>query len=114
MSEMPNRTRDVVSRPVAYEFSCLPDDHPGRHYFTLRVERRGPDSWAVVRPSGFILFQDGAWDYEVQPSSRTASWLAGCRFTYGEAVVRAEEWAAKLAVNGHTVEDALTEEGWHA
>lgn len=103
----------VYQQPVAYEFSCLPDTHPGRWHFTIRVERRGPGAWAVVRPSGFVLSREGTWDFEPQPSSRTDEWIAANRFRYHEAFLLAEQWAPKLTVMGHTVEDALAPDGWH-
>lgn len=103
----------VYSGPVAYEFSCLPEDHPGRREFTIRIERRAPDSWAVIRPSGFVLANDGTWDYEPQPSSRTEKWLAANRFGFEQASRLATVWAPKLTVMGKTVEDALEPGGWH-
>jgi len=108
MSKLP-----VHSRPVAYDFSCLPDDHPGRHHFTIRIEYRGKHGWAVVNPSGYVLDRFGRWDFEPQNSSRTDEWLSDNRWTFVEAVERAEYWAPLLHVAGKTVEDALAPGGWH-
>jgi hypothetical protein len=103
----------VHSAVVAYEYSCLPEDHPGRRHFTIRIERRGPHAWAVIRPDGYVLADDGVWDYEPQNSNRSEDWLEHNRFPHFRAAELAARWAPKLTVMGKTVEDALAPGGWH-
>lgn len=83
---------------VAYEVSCLPDDHPERHNFTLRVVRRGGDRWAVVNRMDYCLSSAGKWDYEPLPSSRTDEWKADHRFARSDAVALAEQAAPHLTI----------------
>src|SRR5690606_407223 len=65
MSDVPEPT----VRVTRYEVSCLPQDNINAHHFTITVEWRGDDRWAVLH-HGFCLGADGEWDYEPRPSSR--------------------------------------------
>lgn len=97
-------------RPTRYEVSCLPADDINAHCFTVGVEWRGGDRWAVTRYSQ-CLGRDGAWSYESIPSERRDDWLAGHRFSLDEALILAKEHAPKVRVNGWTVAQALAVTG---
>ncbi len=49
----------------------------------MRVERRAAGVWAITR-DGLTLNRNGQYEYEPQPSSRSAAYLARCRFTWAE------------------------------
>ncbi|MFE7462321.1 hypothetical protein ACWFMI_24965 [Nocardiopsis terrae] len=99
----------VRIEPTTYRVSCLPTDHPGAHHFTVCVEWRGGDLWAITR-HGLCLSSAGDWEYETRPSERTDEWLADHRFSYPEAMRRARKIAPTLTVMGRTVTDVLAQE----
>ena len=61
-------------------------------YIERRQQSDGPEKWAVTR-HGFCLNRDGEWESEDLPSSRTAAFLARCRFSL--------EYAIRLARRAH-------------
>lgn len=88
-----------------YEVSVLPEDDINRSVFTVNVEFRGTDRWAVVR-HGWCLDSNGGWDYELRPSEREDDWLESHRFDLDTALRLAREAAPGLIVNGHTAVEA--------
>jgi hypothetical protein len=62
-------------------------EHP-MHW--VEVQWRGGDRWAVVC-AGEVLGQNGAFEYEPFPSSRTEHWTATHRFSISGALARARE-----------------------
>ncbi|MFE9845813.1 hypothetical protein [Streptomyces goshikiensis] len=102
MSEQPEPT----VRPTRYVVSCLPETNDNAPHFSLNVEYRGRDLWAVVR-HGSCLNSAGRWSYESIPSEREDEWLAEHRFELDTALKIAREAAPTLTVNGYTVADAL-------
>jgi hypothetical protein len=98
---------DPVVQVTGYTVTCLPeDDVAWGGTFTIRVERRGPDRWAVCR-LGRCLSTAGNWDYESIPSEREDKWKAEHRFDLKTALRLAKEQAPLITVNGFTVADAL-------
>lgn len=93
-------------RVTRYEVSCVPPDNIDAPHFTVAVEYRGRDLWAVVR-MGECLGTDGEWDFEPRPSSREDDWLDTHRFDLDTALRLAKEVAPELTVNGFTVADVL-------
>ncbi|GAA4225990.1 hypothetical protein GCM10022254_09400 [Actinomadura meridiana] len=102
MTETPKPT----VRTTRYEVSCLPPDNIDAFHFTITVEWRGGDLWAVLR-YGECLGTDGKWDYEPRPSNREDDWLDAHRFDLDTALKLAQEEAPKITVNGQTVADVL-------
>lgn len=100
----------VHTEPTRYEVSCFPLGHPERRNFTITVEWRSKNCWAVKRDS-YCLGADGTWGYELQPSSRTDEWREAHRFRLGEALRLAAEQAPLITVNGFTVEGVIA---WRA
>jgi len=101
-SEIPEPTVEVTR----YAVSCLPKDHPDSFHFTLRVEYRGRDRWAVT--DGFAcLSTDSEWDYEPSSSNRDDNWIKTHRFDLDTALRLAKEQAPKLTVNGLSIADVL-------
>ncbi|WP_435108130.1 hypothetical protein [Nocardiopsis synnemataformans] len=98
----------VRVEPITYWVSAVPETHPDASHFTLAVEYRGHDLWAVTRHAE-CLSRSGEWEYETRPSERTPGWLADHRFPYPEAMRRAREIAPHLTVMGRTVTDVLKE-----
>lgn len=105
MAETPTPTPHV--RATRYEVSCLPDGHDDLGHFSITVEYRGRDRWAVLQRGRWCLSNTGEWDYEPTPSDRTGEWLAAHRFDRDTALRLAREQAPLIRVNGHTVADAL-------
>jgi hypothetical protein len=60
----------------------------------LRVERRGPDAWAV-REMASVVNRDGEREHEPMPSSRDEAFIARTRFGLAEALR-----VARARVNG--------------
>lgn len=88
---------------TTYTVCGLPEDNVDASIWTIRIERRGPDSWAACCLSR-CLSSRGKWDYEPNPSSRTKAWLARHRFTLEQATELAIEAYPKLVFNGWRVE----------
>ncbi|MFI8535398.1 hypothetical protein ACIGMX_34775 [Streptomyces aquilus] len=84
-----------------YEVSLFPQDHDARRHFTITIEWRGPDSWAVL-DGPYCLGRDGEWEYEPLPSSRDDEWRAAHRFDLATAQELAKKAAPYLVVNGRT------------
>jgi hypothetical protein len=109
VDQAPSSAPDVFEdRPFVQitklDVSCFSLDDEEHGHFSVTVEYRGRDLWAVMR-HGECLNADGGWDYEMRPSSREDEWLATHRFPMNEAIRRAREIAPTLTVNGWTVED---------
>ena len=88
--------------------SVLPLDHVEHGHFSITVEWRGSDRWAVTRFRE-CLDIDGVWDFEPSPLNRADDWLETHRFTMDEALELAKREAPHLTVNGFTVADVLGE-----
>jgi hypothetical protein len=58
----------------------------------LRVERRGPEAWAV-REGASVVNRDGEREHEPMPSSRDEAFIARTRFGLAEALRVARERA---------------------
>jgi hypothetical protein len=93
-------------RPTRYTVNCVPEDDINASGFTITVEYRGPDTWAVCRHRQ-CLAADGTWDYEPRPSERGDGWLARYRHDLDTALKLARAAAPLVTVNGWTVADAL-------
>jgi hypothetical protein len=104
---MPEITKAVV-HPTRFDVSCLPLDDINASGFTITVEYRGRDKWAVLRSGRMCLSSAGEWDWESIPSERTDEWLATHRFDLETAKRLAINAAPKMVCNGWTVADALT------
>ncbi len=87
-----------------YEVSLFEQEHDARRHFTITIEWRGPDSWAVL-DGPYCLGCDGAWEYEPQPSNRDDAWIASHRFDLETAKELARKAAPFLIVNGRTALD---------
>jgi hypothetical protein len=89
-----------------YTVSCIPDHgSPNRELWSLLVEYRGNDRWAV-RYNGLWLGRDGMWGDEFV---RQDEWSH--RFTEKEALRLAVEWAPRVRTNGKTAPEVLA---WEA
>ena len=97
---------NVEVRVTQYDVSCFPADHPSAYIFTITVEWRGNDLWAVTDRFQ-CLDVDGNWDYEPSPSSRDDDWKARHRFPLETALALAQQHAPLIVVNGWTVTEVL-------
>jgi hypothetical protein len=84
-----------------YEVSLFPEGDINRPVFTINVEDRGHDRWAVVRHRQ-CLNAEGEWSWESIPSEREDEWLATHRFDLDTAQQLAKQAAPHLTVNGLT------------
>lgn len=98
---------EVNVQPTEYLVSCLPLDDITAHVFTIKVQWRASDRWAVLLRGTWALGIDGEWDYEPIPSERTDEWKAAHRFDLDTALRLAKEAAPDLTCNRWTVADAL-------
>ncbi|MFI7608754.1 hypothetical protein ACIBTV_27090 [Micromonospora sp. NPDC049366] len=99
----------VQTRVTRYEVCGLPGDDSNSRHFTIVVEYRGEERWAVTH-GRMCLGVDGTWDFESQPSERVDEWLDTHRFDLETALRLAAEQAPLLTVNGHTIADVLAAE----
>jgi hypothetical protein len=90
-----------------YEVSLLPPGDINRRYFTLYVEARGDDSWAVTNGFRECLDATGEWSHESLPSGRADEWLATHRFDLSAALRLAKKHAPLMTINGITAVEAL-------
>jgi hypothetical protein len=99
---------DVTVEPSRYEVTAYPFFNDDRYHFSITVERRSADRWAVLDRMG-RCWSEGAqkWEHELYPSSRTDEWKAGFRYPLNEALDIARRLAPGLTVNGFTVQDAI-------
>ncbi|RAJ70229.1 hypothetical protein K378_01394 [Streptomyces sp. Amel2xB2] len=95
-------------QPTRYEVSCVPEGIDRAH-FSIHVEYRGRDLWAVTRHRE-CLAADGTWSWESIPSEREDEWLARHRFDLDTALELAKQVAPLLTVNGFTVTEAIAME----
>lgn len=98
----------AIVQPTRYEVSIFPETSEHRRHFTITVEWRGDDRWAVLN-SPYCLGTDGVWQYEPRPSSREDEWLATHRFTLDTALDMAKRAAPDVTVNGYRAADIAKE-----
>ncbi|MBY8341985.1 hypothetical protein LXH13_06280 [Streptomyces spinosirectus] len=101
MTEQP----EPIVQITRYEVSVLPENDINRSVFTIYVENRGDDRWAVVRRRE-CMNAKGEWSYELRPSERDDEWLADHRFNRVTALELAKWAAPRIVANGHTAVDA--------
>jgi hypothetical protein len=87
-----------------YEVSIFPADARPRRHFTITIEWRGDNRWAVL-DGHYCLGSDGQWEYEPLPSNRDDAWTASHRFDLETAQELARKAAPFLIVNGRTALD---------
>ena len=109
-------------RVTRYEVSCLPESGPDADLFTLVVEYRGNDRWAVtLRGASYDADGNRSWgppgDKEPETPQEIAEdnrlrdeWLAAHRFDEKTALDLAARLAPALHYRGYTVADALAQE----
>lgn len=89
-----------------YSICALPLDNIDAFHFTITVEWRGEDRWAVCH-AGSCATKGGVWSHERQPSSRTDRWKKSHRFDRETALALAEKLAPKITLMGMTAQDVL-------
>ncbi len=108
-------------RATRYEVSCLPPDYPDADMFTLTVEWRGGDLWAVKRGTASYDAEGNrswgfVWENDREPVTGAEfasyeqghdAWMAAHRFDLGTALDVAKKAAPGVVVNGWTVERVL-------
>ncbi|MDX3637800.1 hypothetical protein PV728_48030 [Streptomyces europaeiscabiei] len=97
-------TPEPYVQATRYEVSLFPEGAEPRRHFTITVEWRGSQSWAVL-DGPYCLGKDGGWEYEPLPSNRDDEWLAAHRFDLDTAQQLAKQAAPHLVVNGRTALD---------
>lgn len=99
----------VAVEPVTYEVTAYPFHDIDRDMFTIRVERRGQDSWAVLRRGACWNRRTKQFEYEPLPSSRTDAYKRTHRFPLNQALAIAREQAPLMVTNGWTVAAAIAD-----
>ena len=102
---MTNQPEPTV-QATRYEVSLLPEGDVNRLLYTINVEYRGGDRWAVARGRQ-CMNAAGVWSWESVPSEREGEWLAAHRFDLDTALRLAREEAPHVVVNGRTAVDAF-------
>lgn len=90
--------------PIVYQVSLLPADDRESYYWSIRVESRGDNTWAVCWMS-MTMTKTGRWRYEPMGSSRGAGYLKAHRHDLDTALALAKDAARKIEVNGLLVTD---------
>jgi hypothetical protein len=103
--ESPNIHTRVT--PTIFEVTVLPPDFPDGYLWTINVEYRGSNLWAIVHHSSNVYGKTGMWDYEPIPSERTDEWLEKYRWSLHDALEIAQKIAPDLKFRGMSPEDAL-------
>lgn len=88
-----------------YEVSLFPEGSEPRRHFTITIEWRGTNRWAVL-DGPYCLGRDGEWEYEPLPSNRDDAWIEAHRFDLATAQRLAKEAAPDVTVNGLTALEA--------
>jgi hypothetical protein len=109
---------ELLAHARRFVFSVVPDepDPTDRERVPLAVCWRGPDpdAWVIRNHRGSVLNHSGRWEWEPQPSSRSAAFLRRTCFSRDAAVSRVLAGLAadraELATNGF----ALDARGLHA
>jgi len=99
----------IYTQPTTYMVGTMPFDNMEAHAFTITVEWRGGDRWAVCR-AGQCATKTGRWSHERQPSSRTDYWKRTHRFDLDTALALAEKLAPKLKLMGKTAEEIIAQQ----
>lgn len=91
-----------------FEVSCLPEGHPDRSAWSVKVEYCGKGLWSVIRGRSVCFDRDGnrTWVSALDGETRE-EWSARTRFGLETAMAVARKVAPELRINGYTVEDAL-------
>lgn len=92
-----------------YLVSCLPEDADSGEnwHWAIRVERTGPDIWAIRWAGRTWNHAMGHWDMEPSPSNRSDEWLRNARSDLATALAQATLLAPEVTVNGKTAEQYL-------
>lgn len=116
-------TPEPTVRVTRYEVSCLPPDAADADVFTLTVEWRGDDRWAVRRARAFYDAQGNrSWGYRWEDDREPVTdeerasyaqgydeWVAAHRFDLDTALDIAKKAAPSMTVNGCTVGKVLAD-----
>lgn len=97
---------EITVRPTEYTVSCFPEGHEDASSWDVKVEYRGPGSWAVTRFHR-CYGRRGQEVFEPSPSSRTDSFKKAYRFDLDTAMAIAKRVAPKVVVNGMTPAQVL-------
>ena len=89
----------IIQQITAFEVYPNGLNEVDRTTWSIRVEHRGEERWAVTN-LGRCLNRYGIWDSEPLPSSRTEEWLAAHRFSRDEALTLARLYAPDVTWNG--------------
>lgn len=96
----------INAQVTRVEFCGLPEDHSAAPPFTVSVEYRGYDKWAVLWRNR-CLNRDGEWVHEGMPGNRDPDTIDQIRFDYDEAMNLAGRQAATIKVRGLTYQQVL-------
>ena len=101
-----NPDGNVVVQATRYSVCAMPLDNPEAHSFTITVEWRGGDRWAVCWIDK-CLSASGSWTHERLPSGRSEEFKRRHRFDLETALALARKVAPTLVVNGRTTSSVL-------
>lgn len=99
----------LLAKPLIekYSFSVLDIDHPERFLFSVCVEYRGENKYAITWLSSCYNKSTDKWETEPVKSFRTPAWQANHRFGLAEAKTRARELCKDLTVNKTHIKDLV-------
>lgn len=98
----------VTVEATTYEVTAAHPDLPDRDMWAIRVERRSPDSWAVLHRVFCWNRRTKAWDYEPRSSGRGDAFRRTHRFPLDVALDIARREAPRVTVMGLTAAQATT------
>jgi hypothetical protein len=105
--DQPAPSGDVDVLATKYDVSVLPRDDINRSAWSITVEYRGNDKYAVLIRGHLCLSRDGTSEIEPVRDDRTDEWLAEHRFSLDEALRLAVEHAPNVRCNGKNAVELL-------
>lgn len=100
-------TLPVHVRASRYTVSCIPPEYGSASLaFTIAIERRGSETWAVTR-LGQYLARNGTWDEAPARDDQTRAWWGDHLFDLATALEMAKAAAPNIVVNECTPADII-------
>jgi hypothetical protein len=96
---------EIRVEATTYTICGLPEDDPDSLIWSIEVQHRGRDQWAVIHLGECWNFRTKHWDWEPSPSNRDDKFIKNHRRDKATALRVATEVYPTLVVNSFCVRD---------